>query len=48
MVKNSNGVNWVGTAAGDLRVSAANGDITVDQALGGVTATTAIGRHPDR
>jgi len=43
VVKNSNGVNWIGTAGGAVRVNAANGDVTVDHALGDVTATTAMG-----
>ena len=32
VIKNSNGDTWVGTAAGDLRLSAANGSIAVDVA----------------
>jgi hypothetical protein len=42
-IKNSNGVTWIGEAAGDLRVAGANGNIAVERALAGVTATTANG-----
>ena len=43
VIKNLNGVTWVGEVAGDLRCNAANGDITVDRALAGVAAKTANG-----
>ena len=43
MIKNLNGVTWVGEVKGDLRCNAANGDITVDRALGAVAAKTANG-----
>jgi len=43
VVKNSNGVTWIGVAAGDLRVGAANGTITVDEARGTVVAKSANG-----
>jgi hypothetical protein len=43
VIKNLNGVTWVGEVTGDLRCNAANGDITVDRALGAVAAKTANG-----
>jgi DUF4097 and DUF4098 domain-containing protein YvlB len=43
VIKNLNGVTWVGEVKGDLRCNAANGDIMVDRALGAVTAKTANG-----
>ena len=43
VIKNLNGVTWVGEVTGDLRCNAANGDITVDRALAGVAAKTANG-----
>jgi DUF4097 and DUF4098 domain-containing protein YvlB len=43
VIKNLNGVTWVGEARGDLRCSASNGDITIDRALGAVSAKTANG-----
>jgi Putative adhesin len=43
VIKNLNGVTWVGEVTGDLRCNAANGDITVDRALAGVGAKTANG-----
>jgi DUF4097 and DUF4098 domain-containing protein YvlB len=43
VIKNLNGVTWVGLVKGDLRCSATNGDITVDRALGAVAAKTANG-----
>jgi DUF4097 and DUF4098 domain-containing protein YvlB len=43
VIKNLNGVTWVGEVKGDLRCNAANGDITVDRALGSVAAKTANG-----
>ncbi len=43
VIKNLNGVTWVGEVKGDLRCNAANGDITVDRALGAVAAKTANG-----
>ncbi|MFI5282916.1 MAG: DUF4097 family beta strand repeat-containing protein [Candidatus Dormibacterales bacterium] len=41
VIKNLNGVTWVGEVEGDLRCNAANGDIAVDRALGAVKAKTA-------
>ena len=43
VIKNLNGVTWVGEVKGDLRCNAANGDITVDRALGAVIAKSANG-----
>jgi DUF4097 and DUF4098 domain-containing protein YvlB len=43
VIKNLNGVTWLGEVRGDLRCSSANGDITVDRALGAVAAKTANG-----
>lgn len=43
VIKNLNGVTWVGEVKGDLRCNSANGDITVDRALGAVAAKTANG-----
>jgi DUF4097 and DUF4098 domain-containing protein YvlB len=43
VIKNLNGVTWIGEVKGDLRCNAANGDITVDRALGAVSARTANG-----
>jgi hypothetical protein len=43
VIKNLNGVTWVGEVSGDLRCNAANGDITIDRALAGVAARTANG-----
>jgi DUF4097 and DUF4098 domain-containing protein YvlB len=43
VIKNLNGVTWIGEVRGDLRCNAANGDVTVDRALGAVTAKTANG-----
>jgi DUF4097 and DUF4098 domain-containing protein YvlB len=43
VIKNLNGVTWIGEVKGDLRCNAANGDITVDRALGAVAAKTANG-----
>jgi hypothetical protein len=43
VIKNLNGVTWVGEVTGDLRCNAANGDINVDRALGAVAAKTANG-----
>jgi hypothetical protein len=43
VIKNLNGVTWLGEVKGDLRCNAANGDITVDRALGAVAAKTANG-----
>ena len=43
MIKNSNGDTWVGTAAGDLRVSASNGSIAIDSAQASVVAKSANG-----
>jgi Putative adhesin len=43
VIKNLNGVTWVGEVTGDLRCNAANGDITVDRAGAGVSAKTANG-----
>jgi hypothetical protein len=43
VIKNLNGVTWVGKVTGDLRCNAANGDITVEQAHAGVAAKTANG-----
>jgi hypothetical protein len=43
VIKNLNGVTWVGEVTGDLRCNAANGDITVDHARAGVAAKTANG-----
>jgi hypothetical protein len=43
VIRNLNGVTWVGEVKGDLRCSAANGDITVERALGAIVAKTANG-----
>ncbi len=43
VIKNLNGVTWVGEVKGDIRCNAANGDITIDRALGAVAAKTANG-----
>jgi hypothetical protein len=43
VIKNLNGMTWLGEVNGDLRCNAANGDITVDRALGAVAARTANG-----
>lgn len=43
VVKNSNGITTIGTAADSIRVRSANGDITVDRAESGVEAKTANG-----
>jgi len=43
VVKNLNGVIWIGLAADDLRCTSSNGDISVDHALGAVEARTANG-----
>ncbi len=43
VIKNLNGVTWLGEVTGDLRCNSANGDITVDRALAGVSAKTASG-----
>jgi DUF4097 and DUF4098 domain-containing protein YvlB len=43
VIKNLNGVTWVGEVKGDVRCNAANGDITIDRALGAVDAKTANG-----
>lgn len=43
VVKNLNGVTWIGGVAGDLRCNSANGDITVERAGARVTARTANG-----
>jgi DUF4097 and DUF4098 domain-containing protein YvlB len=43
VIKNLNGVTWIGEVKGDLRCNAANGDITVDRALGAIAAKTANG-----
>jgi len=43
VIKNLNGVTWLGQVNGDLRCNAANGDITVERALGPVAAKTANG-----
>jgi hypothetical protein len=43
VIKNLNGVTWIGEVKGDLRCNATNGDITVDRALGSVAAKTANG-----
>jgi DUF4097 and DUF4098 domain-containing protein YvlB len=43
VIKNLNGVTWIGEVKGDLRCNAANGDITVDRALGAVAVKTANG-----
>jgi hypothetical protein len=43
VIKNLNGVTWLGEVKGDLRCNSANGDITVDRALGAVAAKTANG-----
>ena len=43
VIKNLNGVTWIGEVKGDLRCNSANGDITVDRALGAVAAKTANG-----
>jgi hypothetical protein len=43
VIKNLNGVTWVGEVKGDLRCNASNGDITVERALGAVAAKTANG-----
>ena len=43
VIKNLNGVIWVGEVTGELRCNSANGDVTVDRALGAVAAKTANG-----
>ena len=43
VLKNLNGVTWVGEVTGDLRCNSANGDISVERALGSVDAKTANG-----
>jgi len=43
VIKNLNGVTWIGEVKGDLRCNAANGDITIERALGAVAAKTANG-----
>jgi DUF4097 and DUF4098 domain-containing protein YvlB len=43
VIKNLNGVTWVGEVKGDIRCNAANGDIAIDRALGAVDAKTANG-----
>jgi DUF4097 and DUF4098 domain-containing protein YvlB len=43
VIKNLNGVTWIGEVKGDLRCNAANGDITVDRAFGAVISKTANG-----
>jgi hypothetical protein len=43
VIKNLNGVTWVGAVKGDIRCNAANGEITIDRALGAVFAKTANG-----
>ncbi|HEY8922011.1 MAG TPA: DUF4097 family beta strand repeat-containing protein [Candidatus Limnocylindria bacterium] len=43
VIKNLNGVTWIGEVTGDLRCNAANGDITVDRACAAVAAKTANG-----
>jgi len=43
VIKNLNGVTWIGEVKGDVRCNSANGDITVDRALGAVAAKTAKG-----
>jgi len=43
VIKNLNGVTWVGEVTGDLRCSAANGEITIDRAGAAVAAKTANG-----
>jgi hypothetical protein len=43
VIKNLNGLTWVGEVNGDIRCNAANGDINVDRALGAVAAKTANG-----
>jgi DUF4097 and DUF4098 domain-containing protein YvlB len=43
VIKNLNGVTWIGEVKGDLRCNAANGDITVERALAAVAAKTANG-----
>ncbi len=43
VIKNLNGLTWVGEVKGDIRCNAANGDITIDRALGAVAAKTANG-----
>jgi DUF4097 and DUF4098 domain-containing protein YvlB len=43
VIKNLNGVTWIGDIKGDLRCNAANGDITIDRALSAVMAKTANG-----
>jgi DUF4097 and DUF4098 domain-containing protein YvlB len=43
VIKNLNGMTWLGEVKGDLRCNSANGDITVDRALAAVAAKTANG-----
>lgn len=43
VLKNLNGITWVGEVTGDLRCKSANGDISVDRALAAVDARTANG-----
>lgn len=43
VIKNLNGVTWVGEISGELQCNSANGDITVDYAREGVSARTANG-----
>jgi DUF4097 and DUF4098 domain-containing protein YvlB len=43
VIKNLNGVTWVGEVKGDLRCNAVNGDIIIDRSLGAVAAKTANG-----
>jgi hypothetical protein len=43
VIKNLNGVIWIGEVTGDLRCNSANGDVTIDRALGAVAAKTANG-----
>jgi hypothetical protein len=43
VIKNLNGVTWVGDVTGELHCNSANGDITVDHAREGVSARTANG-----
>ncbi len=43
VIKNLNGVTWIGEVTGDLRCSSANGDITIDRALAAVAVKTANG-----
>lgn len=43
VIKNLNGLTWLGEVAGELRCNSANGDIRVDRAREGVSARTANG-----